>query len=170
MNAALALSQQPSSLSRGSHVGRSPTHLKFDLAHQTPAVLPLTYVREAVTVPAQRMTPMPNMHPCLLGLINRRSRVIWVVDLAQMLGLSTGLQGLQQLNLILVQTSSTPLAFRVQEVSGILNITPDMIQPAPTNFSGSIMPYIDGCVPQTSEVLLVLNAEAIAQSSLLRPC
>lgn len=169
MNAALTISQQPSSLSRVSYGGRSHTHLKFDLAHQMPAVLPLSHVQEAITVPTQRVTPMPNMHLCLLGLINRRSQVIWVVDLAQMLGISTGLQSSQQWNLILVQTSATSLAFRVQEVRGILNITPDMIQSAPANFSSNILPYLDGCVSQASEVLLVLNAEAIAQSSLLRP-
>ncbi|BAU43174.1 chemotaxis protein CheW [Leptolyngbya sp. O-77] len=168
MSAAL-VPNPPSSLAPVSYVGRSHTHIRFNLTPQTPAVLPLSCVQEAITVPAQRITPMPNMHPCLSGLINRRSQVVWVVDLAQMLGFSSGFYSSQQFNLILVRTEATPLMFRVQEVSGILNISPDLIQPTPANFSSNIAPYVDGCVSLDSELLLVLNAEAIARSSLLQP-
>jgi twitching motility protein PilI len=167
MSAAL-VPNPPSSLAPVAYVGRSHTHIRFNLTHQTPAVLPLSCVQEAITVPTQRITPMPNMHPCLSGLMNRRSQVIWVVDLAQMLGLSASFYNSQQFNLILVQTEAMPLMFRVQEVSGILNIHSDLIQPAPANISSSITPYLDGCVSLNSELLLVLNAEAIARSSLLQ--
>jgi chemotaxis signal transduction protein len=83
-------------------------------------------------------------------------------------GLSASFYNSQQFNLILVQTEAMPLMFRVQEVSGILNIHSDLIQPAPANISSSITPYLDGCVSLNSELLLVLNAEAIARSSLLQ--
>ncbi|MBD0334721.1 MAG: purine-binding chemotaxis protein CheW [Cyanobacteria bacterium Co-bin13] len=144
------------------------THLKFHLGLQTPAVMPTRHIQEAITIPAQRVSPMPNMPPCMLGLINRRSRVVWVADLALLLGLPVAQALSHQYNLILMQVGAVSLAMRVHEIDGILSISPEMIQAPPAHIPKTLIPYLRGCILQPAEVLLALNAEAIVQSSALQ--
>ena len=144
------------------------THLKFHLGIQTPAVMATRHIQEAITVPVQRVSPMPNMPPCMLGLINRRSRVIWVADMALLLGLTVAQTLSHQYNLILLQVGAVSLALRVHEIDGILSISPEMIQPPPAHIPAALVPYLQGCILQPAEVLLALNAEAIVQSSALQ--
>jgi len=43
-------------------------------------------VQKVLVLLPKRLAPMPNMPACILGLTNRRSRVLWVADLANLLG------------------------------------------------------------------------------------
>ncbi|MBF2000174.1 MAG: purine-binding chemotaxis protein CheW [Synechococcales cyanobacterium C42_A2020_086] len=147
-------------------------HLKFRLGHQTPAVFSMQCVQEALILPARRLTPMPNVPAPLLGLINRRSRVLWVLDLAQILGLALLDLNAQQYTLVLIQVGAVSLGLAVQQVEGIVRLAPEAIQPPVGQISSSLVPYLRGCALQhqeeKQEIVLVLDAEAIVQSPLLR--
>jgi positive phototaxis protein PixI len=162
---ALSLSSNQSQKSSGE------AYLKFRLSHQTAAVFSMRYVQEALILPARRLTPMPNMPAPLLGLMNRRSRVSWVVDLPQMLGLSTLDMNMQQYTVILVQVGPVPLGLAVQQVEGLTRLQPDDIQSPLGQVSSALVPYLRGCTlqqhEQKQEILLVLDAEAIVQSPIL---
>lgn len=140
-------------------------YLKFLLRPETSAVFPIQYVQEAFTLPAYQLTPMPNVHPCMLGLMNRRSHVLWAVDLIQLLGLSISNTSVQQYNLVIVQANSIPLGLAIQRVQGITWLETDAIQAPPGQVSLGIVPYLSGCVLQQQNVLLILDAAAIVQSS-----
>ena len=142
-------------------------YLKFRLGQQTPAVFSMKHVQEALILPAHRLTPMPNMPACLLGLMNRRSRVMWVVDLAQLLGLPVLDASARQYSLVIIRVGSVPLALGVQKIEGIAWLTAESIQPPPGQAPSSLLPYLRGCILQQKEILLVLNAEAVVQSSVL---
>jgi positive phototaxis protein PixI len=144
-------------------------HLQFWLGPQTLAALPTRCIQEAMTVATQRITPMPNMPPCMLGLINRRSRVLWIADLATLLGLPIAYPRTQQYNLILLQVDTLLVGLRVYEIEGILSITPDQIQPPPANIPSSLVPFLRGCVVQSPDIILTLDAEAIAAAQALQP-
>ncbi|MBD3881034.1 purine-binding chemotaxis protein CheW [Phormidium tenue FACHB-886] len=147
------------------------TYLKFHLSRQIPAVLSMRYIQEAMILPSRRLTPMPNVPAPMMGLMNRRSRVIWVVDLAQLLGLAVfDAASSQQYTLILIQVGSVPLGLAVYQVEGIMRLEADTIQSPVGQVSTTLLPYLRGCVlqQQTKEVLLVLDAEAIAQSPVLQ--
>ncbi|WAL60461.1 chemotaxis protein CheW [Thermocoleostomius sinensis] len=147
-------------------------YLRFELCPQTSAVLFMRYVQEAMILSARRLTPMPNMPPCMLGLMNRRSRVLWVVDLAQMLGLAILDTNAQQYSLVLIQVGAVSLGLAVQRVEGIAWIDPNQTQPPIGQVLPSLLPYLRGCAVQQQEhrqdILLMLDAEAIAQSPILR--
>lgn len=163
---ALVRSSSPSNRTSGD------AYLRFELCPQTSAVLFMRYVQEAMILPARRLTPMPNMPACMLGLMNRRSRVLWVVDLAQMLGLAMLDANTQQYNLVLLQVGAISLGLAVQQVEGITWINPDRIQPSIGQVIPTLVPYLRGCTvqqqEQKQEMLLVLDAETIAQSPILR--
>jgi twitching motility protein PilI len=157
--------------------------LSFQLNEQTPALFSMSQVQEVIVLPAQQITPMPNMPPCVLGLSTRRSRVMWLVDLAHML-LSTPLPSnirnynvviirvaktLQQQNMLVSTThSQTLLGLIVPTMRGVIRFSPELIQTPKGHFAPSIMPCLRGCLLQQDEMLLVLDAEAIARSPILQ--
>lgn len=140
-------------------------YVRFQINDHTPAILSMEYVEEVLIVPLTRITPMPNMPECVLGLINRRNRVLWVIDLAQVLNLQLD-TNTQQYQMVIIQVG-VPLALVVQEVKSVTRFTPDCIQSTVELVASDITPYINGCVVQEQETLLVINAEAIMQSPIL---
>ena len=147
-------------------------YLKFRLNAHAPAVLSMRAVQEALVLPSRRLTPMPNVPSAMMGLMNRRSRVIWVVDLAQLLELSALDFNAQQYTLILIQAGSVQLGLAVQQVEGMIRLQPDEIQSPVGQISAALVPYLRGCAlqqqEQKSEIALVLDAEAIVQAPILR--
>ncbi|MBD2233638.1 chemotaxis protein CheW [Phormidium tenue] len=164
-NLSLARSQSSGEGSLATQALTPLTHsyLRFTLGTQ-PALLPTRQVQEAIATPAARITPMPNMPPALLGLINRRSRVLWVVDLALLLGLPTAYPNSQQYNLVLMQLGTVALGLRVSQIDGILSLSPQHMQPAPTHVPPGLVPFLRGCVLQEGEVLLGLDGEALLRA------
>lgn len=144
------------------------SYLKFSLGKHK-ALLPTHQILEVVTVPTISITPMPNMPPALLGLINQRSQVFWVTDLALLLGLPAVYPNSQQYDLILLQLNQVLLALRVQEIINIINLTPQEIGAAPAHMPANLTPYLRGCLLQADEVVLALSAEAILRAPALQP-
>jgi twitching motility protein PilI len=144
------------------------SHLKFRLGSYT-ALLSTNQVLEAVTLPAASLTPMPNMPPAMLGLINHRSQVIWVTDLALLLGIPVAHPHAQQYNLVLLQVDHVLVGLRVHEISGILSLPPAQIFPVLPHIASGLVPFLRGCFFEGSEVLLVLNGEAILKAPALQP-
>ncbi|NJO85856.1 MAG: chemotaxis protein CheW [Synechococcaceae cyanobacterium RM1_1_27] len=60
--------------------------LKFKLSTGLELALPAVTVAEVMTVGPERITPMPNVSPLLLGTLNLRGEIVWVADLGQFLG------------------------------------------------------------------------------------
>jgi twitching motility protein PilI len=136
-------------------------YLKFYLTEQIPAILAMEYVQEVLMIPARRITPMPNMTECVLGLLNHRNRVVWAVDLAQILGLQPFDTNTAQDNVILIQAKQMTLGLLVSEVKGVRYFTPDLVQSPKELVTSALIPFLHGCILQEQELLLVLNVEAI---------
>ena len=141
--------------------------LKLHLEPHTPAILAMEQVQEVLIIPARRITPMPNMTECVIGLLNRRNRVLWVIDLAQLLGLQPLPTNTQQYNVVIIQAKQISLGLLVQEVKGVTHFAHQLIQPPTELVTSALIPYLSGCIFQSEEVLLVLNAEAIVLSPTL---
>ncbi|MBD0385132.1 MAG: purine-binding chemotaxis protein CheW [Nostoc sp. C3-bin3] len=143
-------------------------YLKFQLNQQTAAVLSMKHTQEAVIIPIESVTSMPNMPSCILGLMNWRSRIIWVVDLPRMLNLESLDYRVRQYSAIVIQVESLVLGLVVQEIKGTTKFISDDIHSPIGQVASSLVPYLCGCVVQQQEILLVLDALAIVQSSILR--
>ena len=64
-------------------------HLRFYVTPTQELALPAVAIREVISAPLDRITPIPNSSPLLIGSLNLRGRVIWVADLGQLLGETT---------------------------------------------------------------------------------
>jgi twitching motility protein PilI len=143
-------------------------HLRFQIAPDTTAVLPMQQVQEVLALPVQRLTPLPNLPERILGLMNRRSRVLWVVDLAHLLEIPGFERDRRHYDLVLLRIDTIGFAVAVQQIGGIVWLTADQRQPPPQHVSPQLQPFLSGCVLQESEIWLVLNGAAIAQASVLQ--
>ncbi len=139
------------------------SYLRFYLNQQTSALLLMKYAQEVIIVPLNRLTPMPNMPGCVLGLLNRRSRVLWVVDLAKLLNLPVTDPIAQQYQIIILHVGKVKLGLVVQSVKGVIHFPPHSNQ-VPTELFSPLALYVSGCIPQEDEMLIVLDAEKIASS------
>ncbi len=143
-------------------------YLRFQLNQQTAAVLSMKHTQEAIIVPVDTVTSMPNMPTCILGLTNWRSRIIWVIDLPKMLNLEFIDHRLRQYNVIVLRVESLLLGLVVHEIKGTTKFMADDIRSPVGQVASSLVPYLRGCIVQEKEILLVLDAQAIVHSSILR--
>jgi positive phototaxis protein PixI len=142
-------------------------YLKFYLAEQVPAILAMEYVQEVLMIPARRITPMPNMPECVLGLLNHRNRVVWTIDLAQILSLQPLDTNIAQYNVIFIQAQQMTLGLLVSEVKSVTYFTPDLVQSPKELVTSALIPFLHGCIVQEQELILVLNAEVIFRAPAL---
>jgi len=49
--------------------------------------IPVAYVDEVVQLQSQEISPIPGVHPCLLGVTNQRGSLLWVLHLESFLGI-----------------------------------------------------------------------------------
>ena len=142
-------------------------YLKFYIDPQTPALISMKNIQEAAVLPARLLTTMPNMPPYILGLTNRRSQVMWVVDISQIIGLPNLAFIPPRMDIVVIKVGSFISALAIHKIEGTMRLSPDDINAAPSHFSPALIPYLQGCVLNDRNIFLVLDAEAIAQSSLL---
>ncbi len=155
-------------LSKSSQQNLGDGYLKFQLNQQTSAVLSLKHTQEAIVVPIDGITSMPNMPSCILGLMNWRSKIIWIVDLPRMLNLESLDNRFRQYNVVVIRTESMLMGLVVQEIKGTTRFLSEEIRSPLGQVASSLVPYLRGCIEQQQENLLVLDAQAIVDSSVLR--
>jgi positive phototaxis protein PixI len=131
--------------------------------------LPMAQAQEAIAIPASRVTPMPNMPACVLGLLNHKSRVIWVVNLPQMLGLESQSLNVQQYNLAIIRSGKTSLGLVVPAIQGVVRLDPEMVQSIEGEVRPELVPYLCGCFSQGQEMIWILDPGAIINSPILSP-
>ena len=84
-------------------------YLQLQLGQNIPAILSMENTQEVFTVSSKRITPMPNMPESVVGVLNQRSRIFWVVNFPQMLGLPPVDINSQQYSLALIRANGIPL-------------------------------------------------------------
>ena len=138
-------------------------YLKFDLGAKVPVVVPMNYVREAISRSLQHLTPMPEMPSYVLGLMHRQAQVMWAIDLAQLLEIGHINAHLADQDFIILRVGETYAAIAVHQIHGSTWLSAEEIQPSLSHSTGQSH-YLSGCVLKKQEVMFVLDAEAIVQA------
>ena len=140
-------------------------YLKFQVNKHISAVLPIKNTQEVIFVPVESVTSMPNMPACILGLINWQNSLIWVIDLAIMLNVKQDNKITYQYNIIITRTELGLLALVVFEIKGTTRLISDKIYSPELEVPSRLLPYLRGYIRQDKEIVYVLDALAIVQSS-----
>ena len=119
-------------------------HLRFYVASSQEFALPATGIREVISPPPDRITPIPNASSLLLGTLNLRGRVIWVADLGQFLGAATALNtDRPEIPVIAVEDQDTMVGLAVERIIDMDWLDVEQLQ-MPTNVPDNMAPFLRG--------------------------
>lgn len=137
-------------------------YLNLQINAQTKVILPMTQAQEVVVIKREKLTPLPNMPPFVLGLLNHRSRVVWVIDLGEFLSLPSLNSDASTYKIAIIQSHHRALGLAIEQVKGVIRIQPEAIQSPIGAVASGIVPYLRGCLfAPPKEIFLVLDPEAI---------
>nr|WP_290228075.1 chemotaxis protein CheW [Trichocoleus desertorum] len=143
-------------------------HLRFYVSSGNEFALPATGIREVISPSPDRITPIPNVSPLLLGTLNVRGRVIWVADLGQFLGDANPLNtDRPEIPVIAVEDQDTMLGLAVDRIVGMDWLDIDEVQ-MPANVPDSMAPFLRGewmTDSQDDKLLRLLDQIAILRSA-----
>lgn len=143
-------------------------HLRFYIPSRHEFALPAIGIREVVASVPERITPIPNVSPLLLGTLNFRGQVIWVADLGQFLGESVPLNtDRAEIQVIAVEDQDTILGLAIDEINKIDWLPEDQLQTA-THLTDGMAPFVRGewlLGENGDQCLLLLDQVAILRSA-----
>ncbi len=143
-------------------------HLRFYIPSHQEFALPAIGIREVIELSPDRITPIPNISPLLLGTLNLRGRVIWVADLGQFLGEATPLNtDRAEISVIAVEEQDIIVGLAVDSIGGMdwLDIK-NLV--APTNIPDTMAPFLRGewlLDAESNRCLRLLDPMAILRSA-----
>jgi positive phototaxis protein PixI len=159
-------------------------YLRFQLTADLTVSISMAQVQESLLVEVENITPLPNMSESIIGLMSSHDQVFCVVDLAQLILLSSTLISARKYHIVVVKVSDDRLVdikidspqerlgerelylgFAVNHIQGIVRIIPGQIQSPKHNFPICLTDYIHGAVIESEQQLLILNIEAIAHAA-----
>ena len=119
-------------------------HLRFYVDSTQEFALSAAGIREVISVPLDRISPIPNALPMLLGTLNLRGRVIWVVNLGQFLGKTTALNtDRPEISVIAVEDQDTLVGLAVDKIVRMEWLAVEKVQIL-KNVPDSIAPFLRG--------------------------
>ncbi|MBE9205737.1 purine-binding chemotaxis protein CheW [Nostoc sp. LEGE 06077] len=143
--------------------------LSFTLGSSDQAVISLQYITEVLQVSLGDICGVPQMPSCVLGIYNWRGEMLWLVDLEEMLGYPSLLQGinfLSKMMAIILEVDGKNLGFLVRNMMDIEWLeTQQMKLPSTDFFSPKISAFLQGYfINAMEEMVLSLDAVAIIKS------
>jgi purine-binding chemotaxis protein CheW len=142
-------------------------HLRFYIPSGNEFALPATGIKEVLSPSPDRITPVPNVSPLLLGTLNVRGRVVWVADLGQFLGDAAMLNtDRQEISVIAVEDQDILLGLAVDRVVGMDWMDVEQLQMA-GNVPDSVAPFLKGewALDEGGSSLRLLDQVAILRSA-----
>ena len=119
-------------------------HLRFTLPSGDEFALPAVGIREVMQQEPDRITPIPNASPLLLGTINLRGEIIWVADLGQFLGYPHMLNTERsEIPVIAIEEQEIILGLAIDKLGAMQWLDVDELQ-IPRNVPDHIASYIQG--------------------------
>ncbi len=144
-------------------------YLKFSIPSGMEFALPAAGIREVMQQSPERITPIPNVSPLLLGTINLRGQIIWVADLGQFLGEPTPLKtSRSEIPVIAVEEQETLLGLAIAAVQDMQWLPLEDLEMQLQNIPDSMAPFIRGGWPKNSgsdEFLHLLDFVAVLRSA-----
>lgn len=130
-------------------------------------------VTELVNIQIDRVVPMPHLPPAVMGVYNWRGEILWIVDLAMLLGTVVGTRRYRSLQPTIMLASTTtngsPAAIEqeqtiglvVDEIAEIEWYQPDLIRPHPDRVTPALSTWVRGVWESAQGNFLVVDGQAI---------
>ncbi|MBD2449426.1 purine-binding chemotaxis protein CheW [Nostoc sp. FACHB-152] len=142
--------------------------LSFTLGSNDKAVISLQHVTEVLQVSLTDICSVPQMPSCVLGIYNWRGEMLWLVDLEELLGYPSLLQGfnlISKMMTVILEIDGKYLGFLVRNLMDIEWLDPNQIKlPSANLFSPKISEFLQGYfINAVEEMVFNLDAAAIVK-------
>ena len=142
--------------------------LSFSLIDEKQFMLPGSNLAEVLSLDPIEISPIPDMHPSVMGVCNWRGQVLWVVDLAYILGFGAFFsQGLSypKYSVIVIRSQGKFLGLAVNKMGSSIAYEGVKLQPPPIILNPQ-MQVLALCLKgkvasREGKNLLVLDADVI---------
>ena len=120
--------------------------------------IPITKVQEIITT--NQPTILPQVPDFIEGIINLRGRIIPIIDLKKRFGLSCA-ENTGETRSIVLEIEGQIAGIVVDEVSEVMRIAGDKIEPPPAIIGGIAADYLTGIAKLDKRLLILLDADRI---------
>lgn len=146
------------------------------LRQETSLLIPLANTVEVVVLDRQKICPIPGVAPNLLGVVNQRGQLLWILDLSELLGMAqtlTRLPLLEKLSVLVLTaeplkrlglTDELPqqVGCVVQRLQGIVSIDPQTrFTPVKSEFEQRVDSFLLGMAEIENSKIAVLNVREV---------
>lgn len=153
----------------------SEQFLRLYLFPNATVLLPIQQLSEVLTLPIERIAPIPHMPAWVMGVYNWRGEVLWTVDLGHLCGFMPWYQQATNVSAfpaVVLQVRSPAGSARNQMLGLVVNRVEDIewcdpktIQPLPRTISSPLTPFLRGYWwKPDGDMLAVLDGEAIIRA------
>lgn len=157
-------------------VATAPTQkfLRFRLHLTQSLLIAVDSIVAVQPLTIDQILPVPQMNPAVLGIYNWRGEAIWLVDLAQQIGVgSLADQPSKALMAIVAQLGDQRLGMVVSQINEIEQHNPNtLLLPSPDLFPHRFLSFVKGYFPDDlidrDQRSAVLNVAAVFQDSALQ--
>lgn len=142
-------------------------YLRFFVESGEEFALPAMGIREVLALAPAQITPVPNVSPLLMGVLNFRGQVVWVSDVGQFLG-NTKLLNTEraEIPIIVIESQDTMVGLAVEQVKGMDWLNFDALVPPSSSATDSVSPFVKGEWQGLSESpLRLLDPQSILRSA-----
>lgn len=129
-------------------------------------VLALDRLQEVIRVPLEEILPLPGLEPWVLGVRSWRGDIVWIVDLAALLGLGSLSESgdlALSVSALVIPSGEQMLGVVVERVETIAVLDPRSLQPlTPGLVPAGLARYLRGhFIDDQGQMLLLLEVEAL---------
>ncbi len=103
-----------------------------------------------------RSTPIPHAPPEVLGIINLRGTVIPTIDLSRKLGMPSA-EATERSAIVVAEVHDKSIGLLVDQVTDMLSIGADQLQPMPEIASSFDRAYCEGIITHQTGMICFLN-------------
>jgi positive phototaxis protein PixI len=145
--------------------------LRFQLQPNLMALIEIELVTELVNILVDRVVPMPHLPPAVMGVYNWRGEILWIVDLAVLLGGGGSPRRYRSLQPTMILSidlngedrQQKTIGFVVDEIAELELCDLDLIEsPLPANIYPEFSDWARGLwAADTGESFLVLDGKKI---------
>ena len=149
--------------------------LRFQLQVDLMALIEIDLVTELVNIPSDRIVPMPHLPPAVMGIYNWRGEILWIVNLATLIGVNRPAGRSRSLQPTIILGSGVTPEDRLQKTVGLVVDELDEIEwfdldaiqsPVPAHVYLEFSKWANGLwVSPTGENFLRLDGQKILTST-----
>ena len=154
-----------------SQLSSGTAYVRLKLTEQMDALLPINRIEESHVIAVEKVTPLPGMPHCAIGMMNSREHVFCVFDLAELLSIPNVMLAPQEYQILVINTSGINtknldndnknfVGLFVSQIQGITRISDENIHNY-TDLQEEFSSFITGYILEDQRKTIILDVDII---------